>query len=127
MKTTWKVVAWACIFSTLFMGCYSHNAISADSPKSEYGVIFRLQDGTHIRSHSYERVEIGWKVEGKLVNEENTKTTDFSGILLDAQIKEVVTNEFNTVLTVVCVLLGVGTFCVFGVFVVGASGHLGGL
>ena len=101
-------------FSVLLTGCYSHNAITAESPKSEYEVSFRLKDGTHILSQSYERAENGWKVEGKWVNREDTKATDFSGILLDAQVKEVVTNEFNTGLTIVGVLLG-GGFVTFSV------------
>lgn len=123
MKRTSRIVAIVCIFSTVFMGCYSHNAITADSPKSASEVSFRLTDGTHVLSHSYQRVENGWKVEGKWVNKQDTKTTDFSGILLDAQIKEVVTNELNTELTVVFVLLGAGFVASCVAFAVELASH----
>ena len=101
-----RIVAWLCIFGTLLTGCYSHNVITGGSPKSEYEVSFRLKDGTYVLSRSYERIENEYKVEGNWVQQNPPTETDFSGILLDAQIKEIVTDELDAGETVGGVLLG---------------------
>jgi hypothetical protein len=95
-------------FSVLLTGCYSHTTLTADSPQSKHEVSFRLKDGTFILSTTYERVEYGYKVVGKRVQQNPPAEIDFSGILLDTQIKEAVTNEFETGKTVVVLMLGVG-------------------
>jgi hypothetical protein len=114
MTMAGKATACVCIFSTLFVGCYSHTTLTADSPKSESEVKFQLKDGAYVRSENYERVENGYRVVGtkvgvqELEQEQWPDGTAFSGILLDTQIKEVVVTEFDwgqTVLTVVGVLV----------------------
>jgi|WetSurSiteA1Bulk_404760.scaffolds.fasta_scaffold241520_1 hypothetical protein len=95
-------------FAVLLTGCYSHTTLTADSPQSTYEVSFRLKNGAYILSHEYQRVENGYKVEGKLVNKENKGSKEFSGIVSDEQVKEVVTNEFDAGLTVGGVLLVAG-------------------
>jgi hypothetical protein len=97
----------------LLTGCYSHTTLTADSPHSTHEVSFRLKDGSYVLSRTYERAENGYKVLGKRVQEKSHTETDFSGILLDAQIKEVVTNEFDTGKTVGGVMLGAGLVAVF--------------
>jgi hypothetical protein len=113
MKSSGKIVAWLCIFGTLLMGCYSHTTLTADSPQSTYEVCFQLKDGTYVLSRTYERVENGYNVLGKRVQQNPPKETDFAGILLDAQIKEVVTNEFDTGKTVGAIMLGMSIVAVF--------------
>jgi hypothetical protein len=92
----------------LLTGCYSHTTLTAESPQSTYEVSFRLKDGTYVLSRTYERVENGYKVAGTRVRQNPSAETGFSGILLDTQIKEVVTNEFDTGKTFGGVLLGAG-------------------
>jgi hypothetical protein len=96
----------------LLTGCYSHATLTADSPQSTYEVSFRLKDGTYVLSRTYERVENGYKVSGTRVRQNPSAETGFSGILLDTQIEEVVTNEFDTRKTLGGVLLGAGLVAV---------------
>jgi hypothetical protein len=93
-------------FTIVFAGCYTHTTVTHDSPlpSPTAEVSFRLNDGTYILSNEYQRVENGYKVVGKLVNKENKNSKDFSGIVSDDQIKEVVANEFSPVKTVGVVL-----------------------
>jgi hypothetical protein len=104
-------------FAILLTGCCTHTTVTKDSPlpPPTIEVSFRLHDGTYILSNEYQRVENGYKVVGKMVNKENKESKEFSGIISDEQIKEVVTNEFNktktvsaAVLTVTIFLVGVG-------------------
>jgi hypothetical protein len=53
-------------------------------------------------------VENGYRVVGHRVLEKSHTKTDFSGVLLDAQIKEVVTNEFSMSKTLLGVALTAG-------------------
>jgi hypothetical protein len=96
-------------FAILFAGCYTHTTVTKDSPlpPPTVKVCFRLTDGTDIFSNEYRRVENGYRVVGKLLNKENKNSKNFSGIVSDEQIKEVVTNEFSPVKTV-GVVLGIG-------------------
>ena len=101
-------------FAIVFAGCYTHTTVTHDSPlpPPTVEVSFRLNDGTHILSNEYERVENGYRVVGKLVNKENKNSKDFSGIVSDEEIKEVVTNEYDAVKTVGAAVLTVSIFLV---------------
>ena len=94
-------------FAILLTGCYTHTTVTKDSPlpPPTVEVTFRLIDGTYVLSTDYQRVENGYKVMGKMVNKENKNSRDFSGIVSDEQIKEVVTNEFSIGRTVLAVAL----------------------
>lgn len=117
-------------FAILFAGCYTNTPLTKDSPPSSAEVSFRLKDGAYILSNEYQRVENGYKVIGKLVNKENKNSRDFSGIVSDEQIKEVVSKDFDTVKTVGSVVLVVGVLSVAGYLVFRADmkndsfGHL---
>jgi hypothetical protein len=102
-------------FAVLFTGCYTHTTVTKDPPlpPPTVEVTLRLSDGTYILSSEYQRVENGYKVVGKLVNKENKNSKDFSGIIPDEQIKEVVTNEYDAGKTVGGVMLGIGIVAVF--------------
>jgi hypothetical protein len=108
-------------FAILLTGCHSHTTLTADSPQSTHEASFRLKDGTYVLSTTYERVENGYKVVGKRVQHNPPAEIDFSGILLDTQIKEAVTNEFDTGKTVVVLLLGVDLVAVAGYHLVRAE------
>ena len=110
-----KLISIILTFAVLFAGCYSHTTVTKDTPlpPPTVEVAFRLNDGTHILSNEYQRVENGYKVEGKLFNKENKNSKDFSGIVPDEQIKEVVTNEYDPGKTVGGVMLGIGIAAIF--------------
>ena len=93
-------------FAILLTGCYTNTPLTKDSPPSTVEVSFRLHDGTYILSTEYQRVENGYKVVGKLVNKENKNSKEFSGIVSDEQVKEVVSLEFDVGLTVVMATFG---------------------
>lgn len=96
----------------LFTGCYTHTNVTKETPPADVEVVFRLHDGTRILSSEYQRVENGYRVAGRLIRE-NSSAADFSGMIGDEQIKEVVTNEFNPGLTVLWVSVGAAVFAVF--------------
>jgi hypothetical protein len=109
-----KLISIILSFAILFMGCCTHTTITKDTPlpPPTVEVTFRLNDGTYILSNEYQRVDNGYKVVGKLVNKENKESKDFSGIISDEQIKEVVTNEFDKTKTVSAAVLSVSIFLV---------------
>ena len=121
MEKASKGVAWVCLVSTLLMGCYSHTTLSAECPQSAYEVSFRLKDGTFVLSNTYERVENGYRVSGKHIGQTAPTESEFSGILLDSQIREVVTNEFSAGMTVAGIVLGVGVVALIAVVVISTS------
>jgi hypothetical protein len=114
-KPTMKLICVILSLSILLTGCYTHTTVTEDTslPPSTVEVSFRLCDGTHILSSEYQRVENGYMVMGKLVNKENKNSKDFSGIVPNEQIKEVVTNEFSIGLTVLGVVGGAGLIVAF--------------
>ena len=101
-------------FVLLLTGCWSHRTVTRDTPlpSSTTELIIRLQDGRCIFSKTCERVENGYSVVGTLVSKENNTSRDFSGIISDEEIKEVVTNEYDGVKTVGAVVLTVSIFLV---------------
>jgi hypothetical protein len=113
-------------FAVLCVGCYTHTTVTKDSPllPPTIEVSFRLNDGTYILSNDYQRVENGYKVVGKLVNKENKNSKDFSGIVSDEQLKEVITNEFNMGKTVLAVALTVGILVGGMAIIIGLSGGI---
>ena len=94
-------------FSILLLGCYTHTTITRDTPlpPATTEVSFRLKNGTRIVSREYQRLDNGYKVLGKLVDKENKNSKDFSGIISDEQINEVVTNEFSVGKTALALIL----------------------
>jgi hypothetical protein len=114
-EPTMKLICVILSLSILLTGCYTHTTVTKDTslPPSTVEVSFRLCDGTHILSSEYQRVENGYMVMGKLVNKENKNSKDFSGIVPNEQIKEVVTNEFSIGLTVLGVVGGAGLIVAF--------------
>jgi hypothetical protein len=102
-------------FAILFAGCYTHTTVTKDTQTCDGELIFRLHDGTCIFSREYKRVDNGYAVVGKVVNKNNTKREDFSGIVSDEQIKEIVTNELSIGLSVPWVIL---TGAVFALIVI---------
>jgi hypothetical protein len=107
-----KLICVCLFFAILLTGCYSHTTITKDDPfpHPAVEVSFQLHDGRHILSHEYQRVENGYTIVGKLIYNDNKHSKDFSGIVPDDQIKNVVTNEFSkasTVSAVVATVLGI--------------------
>jgi hypothetical protein len=121
-----KLIRLCLSFTVLLAGCYSYTPLTKDTPlpPTEGDVSFRLYDGTHILSNQYQRVENGYKVAGRIIDEENKISGDFDGIVCDEQIKEVVAVEFSAGKTGLAVLLGVGVGVAiwYGVFVFGLEG-----
>jgi hypothetical protein len=117
-----KLICLILSFVVLFAGCYIHTTVTKDSPlpPPTVEVTFRLNDGTYILSNEYQRVENGYKVVGKMVNKENKESKEFSGIISDEQIKEVVTNEFSIAKTGLGVGLTIGIIAVivYGVYAI---------
>ena len=112
-------------FAILLAGCYSHTTVTKDTPNLDNKeVTFRLlwmKDGTikniynqgeaYIISKQYHRIENGYEITGTLVTPKNTK--DYSGILYDDQISEVIHSELNVTKTIIwtgvaLLFLGVG-------------------
>jgi len=86
--------------------------VAKDDPPAPPGVevSVRLHNGTHILSREHKRVEDGYQVAGKLITKDNMHCKDFSGIVSDGQIREIVTIESDkvkTVSAVVATVLGV--------------------
>jgi len=113
-------------FVLLLTGCYTHTTVTNDTPllPTTVEVSFRLHDGTYILSSEYQRVENGYKVVGKLVNKENKNSKDFSGIVSDEEITEVVTNEFSIGKTVMVVVLTSGIIVGGAALIIEASGGI---
>ena len=59
-----------------------------------------------------------------MVNKENKNSRDFSGILSDEQVKEVLTNEFSRGKTVLAVALTVGILVAGMAIIIGLSGGI---
>ena len=113
---------------SFFAGCYTNTPLTKDSPPLSAEVSFRLINGTYILSRTYERVESGYHVVGKLVNKEYRNSKDFDGFVSDEQIWEIVTVEFSAVKTVVGVALGIGItaavyFAALGLVYTANCGH----
>ena len=122
-------------FAILLAGCYSHTTVTKDTPNLDNKeVTFRLlwmKDGTikyiynqgeaYIISKQYHRIENGYEVTGNHVYERyNNSSRDFSGVLRDDQIKEVVCSELDVTKTVVAVSLG-GLFLILFISTVNAA------
>ena len=96
-------------FAILLTGCYSSTTVTKDNPNLDNEeVTFTLlwmKQGTvkdiynhgegYIVSKQSHRIENGYEVTGKLVTPTNKAGTDFSGILYDDQISEVIHSELN--------------------------------
>jgi hypothetical protein len=121
-----KLICIILSFAILLAGCYSHTTVAKDTPlpPPTIEVSFRLHDGTYILSHEYQRVENGYKVVGKLVNKESKNSKEFSGIISDEEIKEVVTNEFSIGITVLAVVLTSGIIMGGAALIIEASGGI---
>jgi hypothetical protein len=121
-----KLVCVILSFAILFAGCYTHRTVTKNSPlpAPTVEVSFRLNDGAYILSGDYRRVDDGYRVVGKLVNKENKNSKEFSGIVSDEQIKEVVAIEFSPVKTV-GVVLSVGVVLVGGLWYAVSTAPLG--
>ena len=65
-----KLICVILSFAILLAGCYTNTPLTKDSPPSTAEVTFRLNDGTFIVSHTYQRVENGYHVVGTSVSRE---------------------------------------------------------
>lgn len=112
-------------FILLLTGCYSHTIVPNDTPNlDDANLIFRLHEGSYITSKGgqHQRIANGYEVTGNHVYERyNNSSKDFSGVLRDDQIDEVIISELNETKTVLALSLG-GLFCalMIEVFVCGA-------
>ena len=103
-----KLICVILSFAILLAGCYTNTPLTKDSPPSTAEVTFRLNDGTFIVSHTYQRVENGYHVVGILVSGEFWNgDKGFDGMIGDGQIKEVVSSELDVASTVIVVGLPV--------------------
>jgi hypothetical protein len=100
-----KLICVCLSFAILLTGCYSHTTITKDDPlpPPNVEVTFRLNDGTHILSHEYQRIGNGYHIVGKL------NGGHFDGIVPDDIISEVVIVKYEIGTTIGVVLLCVGT------------------
>jgi hypothetical protein len=97
-------------FALLCTGCYSHTIVPNDTPDvDDVELIFRLRDGSYITSKDgqHHRIVNGFEVTGTHVYERyNNSSKEYSGVLRDDQIEEVIVSELNVTGTVSASLLG---------------------
>ena len=105
-----KLICVCLSFAILLTGCYSHATITKDDPlpPPNVEVTFRLNDGTYLLSHEYQRVENGYHIVGELHSDQSWNIKEFSGIIPDERISKVFIVEYDSGKTVVAVVLGVG-------------------
>ena len=100
-------------FVLLFTGCFTNIPLTKDSPPSTAEVTFRLNDGTFIVSHTYQRVENGYHVVGTSVSREYWNSDkDIDEVVSDGQIKEVVCSELDVTST--AIMLGLPVLLLIG-------------
>jgi hypothetical protein len=109
-----SAILWTCVLSVFLAGCYSHESVTIEAPaKPGADVSFRLHDGSRVLATTFQRVDSGYVVVGKLLHNDNKTSEPFSGFLPDEKIKEIVTNKFNPGMTALTVLLVIGCTAAF--------------
>jgi len=97
-------------FAIFFAGCYSNTTVTKDTPNTDNeDLTFKLTDGSYIKSKGgqHHRIADGYEVTGNHVYEKyNNNSRDFSGVLRDDQIKEVIISELDVTKTVLAASLG---------------------
>ena len=97
-------------FVLLFTGCYSNTTVTKEPPTTDNEELtFKLTDGSYIKSKGgqHHRIEEGYEVTGNHVYDTyNNNSRDFSGVLRDDQISQVVNKELDVTKTVVAASLG---------------------
>jgi hypothetical protein len=97
-------------FTILLAGCYTPTVVTKDTPQLDNKeLIFKLIDGSYVKSKGgqHHRIADGYEVTGNHVYEKyNNNSRDFSGVLRDDRIKEVIISELDMTKTVVAASLG---------------------
>jgi hypothetical protein len=97
-------------FTILLAGCYTPTVVTKDTPQLDNKeLIFKLIDGSYVKSKGgqHHRIADGYEVTGNHVYEKyNNNSRDFSGVLRDDRIKEVIISELDVTKTVVAASLG---------------------
>ncbi len=112
-----KLISVILSFAILLTGCYTHTAVTKVTPTvDDATLIFRLHNGSYITSEAgqYHRIENGYSVKGSLAVKDIPGLTDFSGVVRDDQIEDIVRSELNVGMTVVTLVL-VGVVVLAGV------------